>query len=163
MIHSQILPLPVLGRSEKISPNILSHPPLHRHVCGPRLCRVIGRRKLTCERSGNTRRAPTNIGRVKKPREMSEKGRESVCVCVCARVRWWKESSKYKKKKEREKGKYGWKKINIEGYDTFYLIRHIYIYFSWIRSHLKSRAFFVQQLVASNRDPQIGKPKGKLV
>lgn len=35
-------------------------------VCAPRVCRVIGRRKLTCERPGN-------IARIKKPDEMGRK------------------------------------------------------------------------------------------
>lgn len=35
-------------------------------VCAPRVCRVIGRRKLTCERPGN-------IARIKKPDEMGKK------------------------------------------------------------------------------------------
>lgn len=48
------------GRSARRRPrNIID-------VCGPRACRVIGRRKLTCERPGN-------IGRIKKPNEMDEK------------------------------------------------------------------------------------------
>lgn len=38
------------------------------HVCAPRACRVIGRRKLTCEQPGN-------IARIKKPDEM---GREQL-------------------------------------------------------------------------------------